>query len=389
MTFKRGNAFSVIAKPVGSNCNMNCRYCYYLEKGKFSSNEKQTRMKMSLLEKLIKQTINSNPGPVVSFVWHGGEPTLAGLDFYKQAVLFQKKYLRPGMEVWNNLQTNGMLINEQWCRFLKENRFDVGLSIDGDMITHDANRIDKGGNPTHAKVIKAAELLSEYGIKADLLCTVNAQTLKDPLGVYDALRKLDTGWIQFIPVIVVDEMGNVDPISVTPEGYGEFLIKVFDEWVRHDLGRLDVQLFAEMAKIKAGGNAGVCYLAKTCGRVLVAEEDGSIYACDHFVDGEHRLGNLAGGDIGEFANSSFQTKFGLDKRDKLTGECKKCPYLSYCSGGCPKDRFSKSIDGEEGQYFLCKGLKMFFEHADPILRQIMRLSRRGLSSDKIMEELNK
>ncbi|MBQ6836465.1 MAG: anaerobic sulfatase maturase, partial [Clostridia bacterium] len=354
----------------------------YLEKGQFSTSKKQTRMSFSLLEKLIKQTIEANSGPVVSFVWHGGEPTLAGLDFYKQVVAVEKKYLPKGWQVWNNLQTNGLIINDEWCKFLRDNRFDVGLSIDGDKLTHDKNRRDKGGNPTYDRIYKAAQKLKSYGIMPDLLCTVNAETVKNPLEVYRALRAHDTGWAQFIPVVVRDENGNIDPISVTPETYGYFLCAVFDQWVKNDLGKLDIQLFAETAKVWAGGKAGVCHLAETCGQVLVCEEDGSIYSCDHFVDNEHRLGNLMANNMAKLAHSERQIAFGNAKKDRLTDECKACQYLNVCNGGCPKDRF-----GENGQYYLCKGLKKYFAHADTPLHRVMEMSRKGMKPDEIMKNL--
>ena len=379
--------FAVIAKPVGSRCNMNCRYCYYLDKGQFSSHAKQTRMSYALLEKLIRQTIEGNPGPTVSFVWHGGEPTLAGLDFYRQAVALQKKYLPKGWEAWNNLQTNGLLISRQWAEFLKDNRFDVGLSIDGDALTHDRNRVDRGGQGSYARVSRAIGTLQAAGVQPDLLCTVNAETVRRPLEVYQALRSFDTGWVQFIPVVVRRSDGSVDLISVTPEGYGAFLCAVFDQWLRHDLGRLDVQLFAETARVWAGGAPSVCYLAPSCGRVLVAEEDGSVYACDHFVDSEHRLGNLQSGRLAAYAASESQLRFGQAKQSALTAECRRCPWLACCGGSCPKDRFGLSEDGEPGQYYLCRGLKQFFAHADGPMHRVMELSRQGKTPEQIMQQL--
>ena len=373
---------AVIAKPVGSRCNMSCAYCYYLEKGQYSSSKKQTRMSFALLEKLIKNTVEANEGPVVSFVWHGGEPTLAGIDFYKQVVALEKKHLPKNKQAWNNLQTNGLILNDEWCRFLKENRFDVGLSIDGDKLTHDKNRRDKGGNPTFDRIYKAAQRLKSHDIMPDLLCTVNAETVKRPKEVYRALRQLDTGWIQFIPVIVVDEKGDIDPISVSPEGYGDFLCDVFDEWIHNDLGKCDVQMFAETAKVWAGGKAAVCHMAETCGQVLVCEEDGSIYSCDHFVDNEHRLGNLMGDNLAKLAQSQRQTDFGNMKKDSLSEECKACPHLKVCNGGCPKDRF-----GENGQYYLCKGLKKYFDHAYGPLHKVMEMSRKGMKPDEIMKNI--
>lgn len=376
--------FSVIAKPVGSRCNMNCAYCYYLDKGKYSQHVKQSRMNFSLLEKLIRQTIEANPGPVVSFTWHGGEPTLAGIEFFQRVVEIEKKYLPKGWEVWNNLQTNGLLLNDEWCKFLRNNHFDVGISIDGNRLTHDKNRKDKGGNTTYNRVKKSIQRLLTYGIQPDLLCTVTSVSLDDPLDIYRALRALDTGWIQFIPVIVPMPNGGIDPISISPKGYGQFLCTVFDEWICHDLGLVDVQLFAETAKVWAGGTAGVCHMAPTCGQVIVVEEDGSIYSCDHFVDNEHRLGNLLSNRIDKTVNSIQQQNFGNSKKNSLTQECLACPWLSCCNGGCPKDRFGMSSDGENGQYYLCQGLKDFFSHADAPLHAAMSLSREGKSTQEIM-----
>ena len=379
--------FVVMAKPVGSRCNMRCAYCYYLEKGQFSAHARQTRMSFDLLEKLIRQTIEASDGPVVSFTWHGGEPTLAGIDFYKKAVELERKYLPRGWQAWNNLQTNGLMLNDAWCKFLRDNRFDVGLSIDGAAWVHDKNRRDRGGAGTYERVVKAARRLQAVGIQPDLLCTVNADSAADPLGVYRGLRELGTGWAQFIPIVVRLPDGSIAPESVTPDDYGDFLCAVFDEWVTHDLGILDVQLFAETARIWAGGEASLCWMVPTCGRVLIAEEDGSVYSCDHFVDGEHRLGNLANAKLEALANSGRQFKFGDAKRDALTAECRRCPWLSCCNGGCLKDRFGLSEDGEPGQYYLCRGLKKFFSHAHGPMKRVMELSSQGLKPPQIMERI--
>lgn len=345
-------------------------------------------MSFALLERLIRQTIASSTGPVVSFTWHGGEPTLAGLDFYRCAVELEKKYLPRGWTAWNNLQTNGlMLLNSEWCRFLKENRFDVGLSIDGAQWVHDRNRRDLGGGGTYGRVVRAVRQLQRAGIQPDLLCTVNAASLEDPLAVYRGLRDLGSGWIQFIPIVVRLSDSEFSPESVSPQGYGQFLCAVFDEWLLHDLGRLDVQLFAETARVMAGGQASVCWMAPTCGRVLVVEEDGGVYACDHFVDDGHRLGNLMGERLDALANSQAQFDFGNAKRDTLTSECRRCPWLAFCNGGCMKDRFGRSADGEAGQSYLCGGMKRFFSYAAAPLAYVMELSRRGMKPAQIMERL--
>ncbi len=376
-----------MAKPVGSRCNMRCSYCYYLDKAKYSSSAVQSRMSDNVLEQMIKQTIELSGGPVVSFTWHGGEPTLAGIEFYRKAVELEKKYLPAGWQVWNNLQTNGLRISEEWCRFLKENRFDVGVSIDGSAAIHDRNRHTVNGDGTYSKVIRGIRLLKSAGIEPDLLCTVNSATAADPLGAYRALRDTGCGWVQFIPIVVRRPDGILSKQSVTGEDYGKFLCAVFDEWAKHDIGRLDVQLFAEMARVMAGGEASLCWMSRTCGRVLIAEEDGSIYSCDHFVDSDHRLGNIRTDELGLLLDSDRQMVFGNSKETGLTSECRDCPYLRYCNGGCPKDRFGKSLDGEEGQYILCSGLKAFFSHAEPVMRRIMELSSAGLKPKEIMNSL--
>lgn len=378
--------FVVMAKPVGSRCNMRCSYCYYLDKGQYSTHQKQSRMSYGILERLIRQTIEASPGPVVSFVWHGGEPTLAGLEFYQKAMELEKKYLPKGWKAWNNLQTNGLLLNRKWCRFLKENQFDVGLSIDGSEGVHNANRLDRGGKPTYERARQAVRELQAVGVQPDLLCTVNAATLRDPEGVYRALEEMDCGWVQFIPIVVRLETG-FSPESVTPEGYGDFLCRMFDLWVHSGLGKFDIQLFAEMARILAGGQASVCWMAPECGRALVAEEDGSVYACDHFVDPAHRLGQIPGAKLENLIGSPFQADFGRSKRDALTGQCKACPWYKFCGGGCLKDRFGTSDDGEPGHYYLCGGLQKLFAHSVPVLEKIMDLSRQGLKPEEIMKKI--
>jgi len=384
---KKAQPFVIMAKPVGSRCNMRCSYCYYLEKGQYSSNASQSRMSFNLLEKLIRQYIEASEGPVVSFVWHGGEPTLAGIDFYEKAVQLQKKYLPRGWQAWNNLQTNGLALNDRWCKFLKENSFDVGLSIDGAKLVHDRIRRDRGGQPTYDRIRRNAQRLQAAGIQPDLLCTVTSYSAQDPVAVYNGLRELGTGWVQFIPIVVPLGGGRFSPESVSAEEYGHFLCSVFDQWVTHDLGKMDVQLFAETARVWAGGEASLCWMAPTCGRVLIAEEDGSIYSCDHFVDNEHRIGSLASGRLDAAADCEAQIAFGNAKRDALTDQCRRCPWLKCCNGGCPKDRFDLSADEQPGQYHLCRGLEMFFAHSYEPLQSMMEMSRKGVKPQAIMEAM--
>ena len=376
------NSFVVMAKPVGSVCNLHCSYCYYLDAGARNGQFHQQRMTDQLLENYIRQYIEASPGPTVQFTWHGGEPALAGLDFYKKAVALQKKYLPQGWECWNNLQTNGLLLNDEWCEFLAENHFDVGLSIDGSQQIHDRYRKHPNGRGSFEEAAAAVRRLQAHGIQPDLLCTVTADSAKDPLAVYRGLKSLNTGWIQFIP-IVRRENGKVTPDSVTPEGYGKFLCDIFDQWIYHDLGQLDIQLFAEMALVWSGGEASLCWMAPVCGRVLIVEQDGGVYSCDHFVDPQHHIGNIQEASLAQLAELPFQQQFGNAKRDKLTSQCKNCRWLSLCNGGCLKDRFAVSEEGEPGLYYLCDGLRALFAHGEKPLKQVMEYSRRGIRPEAI------
>jgi uncharacterized protein len=414
------NDFVVMAKPVGSRCNMRCGYCYYLEK----EHPAYARMSDETLEAFIANYIGSAAGQVVSFTWHGGEPSLAGLDFYRKAVGLQKKYLPSGKTCWNSLQTNGLLLDDEWCEFLAGNKFDVGLSIDGTEAAHDFYRRDIGGGSTFARTEAALKRLQAKGIHPDLLCTVNAATVKEPLAVYRKLRSYATGWIQFIPVVRFMESGNdaiyqLTPDSVTGEAFGDFLCAVFDEWAFHDLGKTEVQIFAETALVKSGGQARLCWMSPVCGRVPVVEQDGGVYSCDHFVDAKHRIGDIAytseakstnsplqtatlaeltntpmqtatlaeltnsptqAATLAELVNSPSQIKFGNDKRDGLTDRCLTCPWLKYCNGGCPKDRAA-------GVNVLCEGYRRFFSHADGVLDRIIALRKGGAAPAAVMSAL--
>ncbi len=376
-------AFTIMAKPVGSLCNMRCSYCYYLEADNGSA---PMHMDDDILEKYIRSYMEEADGDVISFTWHGGEPTLAGLDFYRKAVSLQQKYLPAGKECWNNLQTNALNLTPEWCEFLKQNRFDIGVSIDGTRFLHDMYRQDAAGNNTYERIVKNIAMLKKYGIRADLLCTVTSDTARSPKAVYQTLRALDTGWIQFIP-IVRRSGGKVTEDSVTPEGYGKFLKGAFREWASHDMGKVNVQLFSETALVLAGSKPNVCWLAETCGNVLVVERDGGIYSCDHFVDRHHLVGNIMTDTFQGILAGEAQKTFGQRKKDALTAQCRECPYLKICGGGCPKDRFALSRDGEAGQYYLCEGLLQYFGYAVPLFQKAMKLSASGASSTAIMKQL--
>ena len=372
--------FVLMVKPVGSSCNLRCGYCYYLDTAEVNDKELRPRMSDEVLEALIRQYIEAGPGPVVSFTWHGGEPVLAGLEFYRTAVKLQAKYLPEGWSCWNSLQTNGTLLDDEWCVFLKENNFDVGLSLDGERWLHDKYRKDAAGNGTFDKVHAAAGLLQSYGIQPDLLCTVTAAAAKEPLSVYKSLRSLGTGWIQFIPIVRRTPEGGVSADTVSGEAYGRFLCEIFDEWILRDIGRTNVQIFAETALMLSGGSTSLCSMSLVCGRALVAEQDGDIYSCDHFVTPEHRIGNIADTDLRQLADSGMQEYFGMKKLKQLQLKCLECSYLQLCGGGCPKDRFSSDIHGNEDLNYLCDGLFSFFERAQDPLQQLAAMRKSGLSA---------
>jgi len=378
--------FVVMAKPVGPVCNLECSYCYYLETAHLYERPHRFKMSDALLETYVRQYIASSPGPIITFVWHGGEPTLAGLDFYRRAVEFQKQYLPQGWTCWNNLQTNGTLLDDEWCSFLADEHFSVGLSIDGTSWLHDAYRKDRSGRGTYERVVAAARCLQSHGIQPDLLCTVTSAAAKEPISVYRALRNLDTGWLQFLPIVRRGPDGQATPESVPPEEYGRFLSAVFDEWVHHDIGKLDVQFFAEMTLVWSGGTANLCWMAPTCGRALIVEHDGRVYACDHFVTAEHHIGDLNTSYLSALVDAPIQRRFGEDKRDQLPAQCRSCQWLAVCNGGCPKDRFALAENGEPGLNYLCTGLRQFFAHVEQPLRHVMEQRRRGMSLDAIRAE---
>jgi len=386
---KTTDPFAVMAKPVGSRCNMSCDYCYYLDA---DSRGENARMPDALLEIFIRRYIEASPGPVVPFTWHGGEPTLAGLDFFRLAVDLQKRYMPEGWTCWNNLQTNGALLDDEWAAFLAENRFDVGLSVDGTQELHDTYRKDLGGGGSYERAVAAVKRLQARGIQSDLLCTVTQAVAKKPLAVYRALRGLGTGWIQFIPIVRKTPDGKVTPESVGGEEYGRFLCEIFDEWLLNDLGKTEVQLFAETAMIRSGRAAAVCWMAPTCGRVLIVERDGGVYACDHYVTQERRLGDIAVSDLISLVDSPEQRRFGNNKRSLLPKQCRECQWLPLCNGGCPKDRSAmndETADSEPGLNVLCDGLKQFFAHSEEPMKRAMALRRRGLGPDAIKAELRR
>ena len=396
MTAAAKQPFSVMVKPVGARCNMKCSYCYYRQGGdnpdQLPLDDARVSPHMSdrVLEQFIRQYCEAAQGPEVSFVWHGGEPTLAGIGFFQRALELQRRYLPDGWQCWNNLQTNGVLLDDEWCAFLAASNFDVGLSIDGTAELHDRYRRDLDGGGSYAAAAGAVARLQQHGIQPDLLCTVTSSAAGQALHAYRALRELGTGWIQFIPIVRRQSgsiTGQATADSVSGTGYGDFLCAIFSEWLVNDLGRVNVQLFAELASMRAGGQAGLCWLAPTCGRALIVEQDGGVYCCDHYVSEQYRLGDIADSHLGELADSEIQQRFGLVKSAGLPGECRRCQWLSLCNGGCPKDRFAFSADGEPGMNHLCAGLKRFFGYAVPLIDELLSLTRQGYSSGYMMNAL--
>jgi uncharacterized protein len=353
-------AFHVMLKPRGPVCNLGCAYCYYLSKeGLYPGSD--FCMSDEVLESFTRQYIAAQRAPEVTFGWQGGEPLLMGLDFFRRAVALQETHRKPGTRIVNALQTNGTLLDDDWCRFFREHNFLVGLSLDGPREAHDAYRVDKGGRPTFDRVMAGLALLKEHAVEFNILATVHAANADRPLETYRFLRdEAGARFIQFIP-IVQREGGGVSAQSVTAEQYGGFLIAVFEEWVRRDVGRVFVQIFDVALAAWVGARPGLCVVEETCGRALVLEHNGDLYACDHFVEPHCRLGNILQTPLVELVGSEQQRRFGLDKRDALPEACRVCEVRFVCHGGCPKNRL-------QGLNYLCEGYKMFFHHIDESMR---------------------
>jgi uncharacterized protein len=385
--------FHVMVKPAGSACNLDCTYCFYLSKEKLGGGIGLGHMRDDVLERFVRDYIESVTGDEVVFSWQGGEPTLLGVEFYRKAVALQRKYAKPGQRIENDLQTNGTLLDEAWARFLKEHRFLVGLSIDGPRDIHDHYRVTKGGEPTFDKVVAAAKLLARHGVPFNTLTCVNRFNASRPLDVYRFLRReLGSTYLQFIPIVeprgfettapqawdpqrlpVVGTprakpdhpMSIVTPWSVDPDEYGRFLCKVWDEWLARDVGKVLVNFCETLVAQHMGLPSQLCIHAEFCGKGVAIEHDGSVYACDHYVYPEYRLGNVSERSLGDLVFSPAQVRFGYAKSERLPAYCRKCEFLSDCWGECPKNRLLRTPDGEPGLNYLCAGLKQFFRHAVP------------------------
>jgi uncharacterized protein len=384
-------AFHIMAKPSGSACNLDCDYCFFLKKGKLYPGS-SFRMSDEVHEAYIRQLFESHQVPQVTVAWQGGEPTLMGLEFFRRSVELQKKYAKPGTRIENTFQTNGILLNDEWCQFFHENNFLVGLSLDGPKELHDYYRKDKGGHGTFDRVMKAARLVQKHKVEFNILCTVNSKNADHPLKVYRFFRdELGAQYLQFIPIEERDnesgfqEGDKVTDRSVRPDQWGHFLIEIFDEWVKRDVGRTFVLNFDGVLAgwLKMAGT--VCIFAPTCGEGMALEHNGDLYSCDHFVEPKHLLGNILRTPMIELVASDQQRKFGQDKRAMLPQYCLKCEVLHICNGECPKNRLIQTPDGEAGLNYLCEGYKAFFRHADKPMRIMAGLIRQGRLAREVMK----
>ena len=386
-------AFNLMLKPAGSLCNLDCSYCYYLDKSEIYGG-REPRMSVEQLERYVKTYLEACEVPEVTFNWHGGEPLVLGLDFYRKALEFEKKYAGDKI-VHNTIQTNGTLITDEWARFLAEERFLVGVSIDGPRDVHDRYRRDKGGAPTFDRVIEGIRKMYAHGVEYNLMATISSAGEGRGLEVYQFLKGLGSRFIQFSPVVehVIYPMKNGRPVkslrphivdpsepgsmlapwSVSAVGFGRFLCDIFDYWVKNDVGRVFVNFFDCTLANWCGAMPGTCSFAETCGGNAVVEHNGDVYCCDHFVYPKYRLGNIFEDSLSAMMSSPVQVKFGIDKRNSLPRKCLRCEWFQQCHGGCPKHRFNFTDSGQSGLNALCEGYQRFFSHSAPAMRRMKEL----------------
>ncbi len=391
-------AFHIMAKPTGSACNLGCDYCFFLQKERLYPGS-SFRMTDEVLEEYVSQYIEAQQVPEVTIVWQGGEPTMMGLDFFRRSIDYAEKHAPPGMRVSHTIQTNGTLIDADWCDFLRENGFLVGLSLDGPRELHDRYRRDRRGVGTFDRVMRAARLMRESQVEFNILCTVNAANAGHPLEVYRFFRdELGVKWIQFIPIVervnsdgstLLQEGDTVTDRSVGAAQWGTFLVDVFDDWLVRDVGEVHVNMFEAAFASWVGAPALACIFDETCGNAPVVEHNGDIYSCDHFVEPGYLLGNITEASLAGLLASEKQRRFGADKRDALPALCRECEVLFACRGECPKNRFLAAPDGEPGLNYLCAGYKEFFRHVDPPMRVMADLYKAGRSPALIMDAFTK
>jgi uncharacterized protein len=399
----------VVAKPVGPLCNLDCDYCFYLEKQNLYDKGANFRMSDDVLVAFIRKYIESQPTPVVEFVWQGGEPTLLGLDFYRRVLELQAPY--SGQKaIKNSLQTNGILLDDEWCRFLKQHDFMVGLSLDGPHDIHDRYRKDRHGKGSFEEVIRGLRLLQKHGVEYNVMASVGRETARRPLETYRFLKEEGVEFIQFVPIIerlpgsAEEQLGldlagpavldrdepniTVTDWSVIPEEYGDFLIAIYEDWVRNDVGKTFVMNFEWALNAWIGNSSPVCIHAKRCGRSVVIEHDGDLFACDHYVYPNYRLGNILTDDLLTIVNKSCQDGFGVEKETALPRWCLECEVLAACQGGCPKHRFAQSPYEEPGLHYLCAGYKKFFQHIRKYLHAMATLLEHGFPASEVMKAVD-
>jgi uncharacterized protein len=406
-------SFHLLVKPTGAACNLDCKYCFFLSKEMLYPNS-PFRMTNEMLKVFIRQQLAAQPAPEVSINWQGGEPTLMGLDFYQHSVELTEKYKRPDQRVLYTIQTNGTRIDDAWAAFLKENNFLVGLSLDGPKELHDIYRVNKGGQGSFDQVLRGWEILKKHDVDVNILCTVNAGNGDYPLEVYHFFRdELKAQYMQFIPIVerattqtlalanqgwgehpgsnrpLYTQNGNlVTERSVKPDQFGRFLIDIFDEWIKGDVGKVFVQSF-DVALANWLGQPSICIFQRTCGESLVLEHNGDLYSCDHFVEPAYLLGNIKKTHMIDLVTSDQQHQFGQDKYDSLPQYCRECEVLFACYGECPRNRFTSTPDGEPSLNYLCEGYKQFFTHIDHPMRLMAQLLRTGHYADEVINLLAK
>jgi len=383
----------LLAKPTGAICNLDCKYCFFLSKEQLYPDSK-FRMADEVLASYLQQYIQAQKTPEINIAWQGGEPTLMGLEFFQKSIDLAKKYKQPRTQISYAIQTNGTKLDHQWGAFLKENKFLVGISIDGPQAIHDKYRVDKGGRGSFNQVMRGLEILKKHNVDFNILCTVHAGNGNHPLEVYRFFRdELEAEFIQFIPIVERDnrtgfqEGSRVTRRSIKAKQYGQFLSDIFDEWIKTDVARVYVQIFDIALGAWVGEPAAVCVFAPTCGNALALEHNGDLYACDHFVEPDYLLGNILEENMLRLIGSDQQRQFGRDKLDSLPRYCRECEVRFVCHGGCPKNRFIKTPDREEGLNYLCAGYRYFFNHIDFPMRVMTYLLRQQRAPAEVMQIL--
>ena len=378
-------SFHVMTKPIGPLCNLECQYCFYLEKKKLFPENENYRMSDEVLETYVRNYIRSQHTPEISFAWQGGEPSLMGLDFYRKVVALQRQHAG-GRKVNNSFQTNGTYINDDWCRFFAREGFLVGLSLDGPEHIHNRYRVDKKGEGSFAQVFKALELLKKWRVEFNTLTCVTQHSPDEASEVYRFLKNQGVTFMQFIPIVerADDKPHEMMAWAVSSEGFGSFLCTVFDVWIKEDVGRVFVNIFDVALSAWCGLEPGLCVFSRQCGQAVAMEHDGSVYSCDHYVYPDYALGNIMDKSLEEMIYSKDQMQFGADKKERLPAYCSECDYLFACNGECPKHRFINSPDGEPELNYLCAGYKKFFKHIDPAMKQMAELVQKGRPAADLM-----